>query len=354
MHNYKDNFDNALNYSTAKATMVWWRIVIMGILGTVYMGLAYVGYIKVAAQFLTPESIALAASAGAAKQIAFEPGGILLASFMLPIGVVLIVFLGGSLFASDSINMIAVFSQVIKVRTMFRKWLIVLTANVMGGFLIAFVMWWGNVFNARDIKVIAFIVEAKTETEWWMVIGNSFAANIIVAGMIWASLATSNPVGKIAIIMLPFGLFVLTGFNLVVSNAIVFAFAILSNDRVAPWLTEPGEWIGRAIYINFFPSALGNWLSGALFLPGLYYLLIKFKVKPGSRLLNLGIFKMAEEGTKIESSEKTFFYTPFDATCKFNTESTFNPFRTAYRKIKRKMFPNQTEHNHASHKNHKH
>ncbi|OYD26593.1 formate transporter [Mycoplasma testudineum] len=280
MRNYKTNFDNAVEYGLSKGKMPWWKIFIMGFLGSIYVGIAYVGYVKIAAAFINN-----AESVG--TSLAFNPGGLVLASAIFPVGLLFIVFLGGSLFTSDNLSMLGVLSKKASFRSLFRKWFFVLLANTIGAFFIAYVLRIANAFHGDELRVISWLIAKKTFDDWYAIIASAFVSNILVAGTVWASLATTQSIGKIFVIYFPITLFALTGFHHVVANIIIFAIGISYNAEITELIGQ--AWIGRAVYNNVLPATLGNWLSGAIFLPIMYWLLVKYKAKPYSLLQTIGV-----------------------------------------------------------------
>lgn len=285
MHDYTSNFDNAIHFALKKANADWWKIIILGILASIYVGIGYIAYIYVASAF--QENIVDISS------IHFGGAAVVAASATFPVGLIMIVFLGGSLFTSDNLSMLAFITKKTKFSSLVRKWSYVLLGNIIGGFLIASLVRAGSIFNDAQLLVLKYIIDKKIMFEWWAVLFSAILCNIIVAGTIWASLATTQSIGKIFIIFFPIWVFAIIGFHHVVANAILFSMGLLYADNPiiagGTFTTQEGSqlnyginlltWSTKALYANLLPSMIGNWLAGAIILPYAYLSVVKLKTK---------------------------------------------------------------------------
>ena len=336
MKDYKDNFYNAIDYAIKKTKAPAYKLILLGIMGSLYVAIAYVAFIIIIANFdgvITEKVIAInGVDTVVGKTISLHSGALITAAAIFPVGIILIIFLGGSLFTSDNLTMIAWITKKTKLLPIVIKWMYTLIGNVLGGFLAGAIIRAGNVLGTENYQLIlGYLSGKKIALEWYYVIFSGILCNIIVAGSVWASLAAKHSSAKLFIIYFPIWLFAIVGFQHVVANAILFAMtwfysinpdehkAILaginlaSNDAVhhLGWVPnfiinhttpETGligsgkdqisvdaakqinyQWINlgnfsiSAIFANLLPASLGNWFSGAIILPYAYYWLSGWK-----------------------------------------------------------------------------
>ncbi|MGL4343197.1 MAG: formate/nitrite transporter family protein [Metamycoplasmataceae bacterium] len=268
MVGYKENFVNAIDFAVHKTKYSFWKLILLGIMGSFYVGLGYIAFIYIISKNQDWEAIEQGAS------IVISGGTLVLASALFPVGLLLIIFLGGSLFTSDNLTSIAILTKKAKIRPVVIKWCLTLFGNIVGAFIIAAICRGGHIFSDRDLQVLSEIISSKVNKEWWNVFFSGILCNILVAGTVWATLATKHSIAKIFLIYFPIWLFAIVGFQHVVANVILFAFGWVHPDN--PFIANIGdlslnEWTFNAIFINLLPAMVGNWLSGSIFLPFIYF-----------------------------------------------------------------------------------
>lgn len=305
MYDYKSNFSNALEYGYLKSRMAFSKTLVMGIMASIYVGIAYIVYIQMASVFLTisPEG-----------EISVSGHGWIIASLIFPVGLIMITLLGGSLFTSDTLVMLAYFDKRARLRRIALNLVIVLLGNIIGGFIVAAIARGGNIFNEKNLMVIQYLATHKSFSGFSSLYSIFFSAifcNIIVAGTVWSTLATRGATGKILIIFLFIWLFTISGFQHVIANMIVFSFAWLHADvpytitqtagstnealeiprtitkSLYEWInantqTNDGlnfDWTIKAFAFNFLPALVGNLIAGAILLPSAYWFLVRYKAK---------------------------------------------------------------------------
>ena len=325
MKDYKDNFYNAIDYAVKKTKAPAFKLILLGIMGSLYVAIAYVAFIMILANFdgvITNQVDELGRVIG--RSINIHSGALVTGAAIFPVGIILIIFLGGSLFTSDNLTMIAWITKKTKLPPIIIKWMYTLSGNVIGGFLAGAIIRAGNVLGSEDFQLIlGYLSGKKINLEWYYVFFSGILCNIIVAGSVWASLAAKHSSAKLFIIYFPIWLFAVVGFQHVVANAILFAMtwfytispteqnAILAGINLAsnsavhslgyiptflinhtpvPGNFDPNvlqainkNWVSLgtftlgAVFANLLPAALGNWFSGAIILPYAYYWLSGWK-----------------------------------------------------------------------------
>ncbi|WGI36775.1 formate/nitrite transporter family protein [Mesomycoplasma lagogenitalium] len=327
MQDYKSNFSNAIDYGYQKTKLVWWKHLLMGMMASIYVGIGYIGYIYVlgwfgADQVETNGHFYLAGNA------------LFLAAMVFPVGIIMITILGGSLFTSDSLQSLAVMTKKARATKVLRNLFWVLVGNFLGGLFVAILLKLSHAFKDDQLRVLEFIISKKISYTWTEVFASALLCNILVAGTVWACLATNSTSGKILIMFFFIWVFAIAGFQHVVANGILFAFGwlfqnteyttfandadfqewihegLISAERVAEMKAENPvnnnsyyeftttlnemieinsrhklpeysslNWTGKALLPNLLSAMVGNWFSGAIFLPVVYWALIKFKPK---------------------------------------------------------------------------
>ncbi|MDK2819634.1 MAG: formate/nitrite transporter family protein, partial [Mycoplasmataceae bacterium] len=284
MHDYNDNFNNAIEYAVKKTKLTWWKLILLGMMGCIYVGIAYISFVLIITGMQEPgtflpgwqDKLAL----GTAPAINMGGWPLIIAAALFPVGLLLIIFLGGSLFTSDNLTSIAIMTKRVKIPPVILKWFLTLLGNLIGAFIIAGLARGANVFGDKQLFILQQIIAKKVHLEWWQAFISGILCNILVAGTVWSTMATKHSIAKIFLIYFPIWLFAIVGFQHVTANSILFAFGWAHADN--PIMQNIGQgifnvpisladWSFRSVFINMIPAMIGNWLSGAIFLPFTYF-----------------------------------------------------------------------------------
>lgn len=244
---------------TKKLENKWQKTILLSILGGFFIGIGVIAYIC------------------AKTYLGIMAGGIVGAS-LFPIGLLMCVFMGGSIFTSDSLVSLAWLNKRAKLTKIWIHWGIVIFFNFVGVMILAIVTYLAHIYNAGDMKaMLAKIVYVKTDVEWYATFGSAILCNFLVAGALFMANGTTNEFAKAFLVWMSVAIFVFAGFQHVVANLYVFSAGWLQfGDHVT---------IGTTVYHfdqfdtwfqNLIPALIGNWLSGAIVIPGAYYLLDKW------------------------------------------------------------------------------
>ncbi len=284
MHDYKDNFNNGIEFAIKKTQLTWWKLIFLGIMGCIYVGIAYIAFIMIIAGMQDSSVFASGWQENLALNIAppinMTGWPLIVAAAIFPVGLLLIVFLGGSLFTSDNLTSIAILTKQVKIPPVVLKWFLTLLGNIIGALLIAALARGAHVFSDKHLFVLNQIIAKKVHMEWWQAFFSGVLCNILVAGTVWSTMATRHSIAKIFLIYFPIWLFAIVGFQHVTANFILFSFGWTHADSsimqsvgqgVFDIPLTFGDWSFRSIFINMIPAMFGNWLSGAVFLPFVYF-----------------------------------------------------------------------------------
>lgn len=336
MKEYKENFSNAIDYAVHKLENSAFKMILLGFLGSLYVGIAYLVFILI-----------LGSWDGVIQNWEFDENNILTKKFsisipsvalftaaaLFPVGIMLILFLGGSLFTSDNLTMLAWITkrkvsngENVKMIKIFVKWMYTLLGNILGGLFFGAITRACNFFGNENYQlVLGYLCGKKIALEWYYTIVSGFLCNILVAGSVWASFAAKHSSAKIFLIYFPIWLFAIAGFQHVVANGILFSMSLFyminpneqqiilqginysvnhhifedftgkSKDQIKNIFNEnikniwiySGSYIFKLFFANLIPAALGNWISGSLFLPYVYYYLSGHKKNSKRNIHNL-------------------------------------------------------------------
>lgn len=302
MVNYKQNFINAVDYAAYKTKYSYWKLILLGIMGSVYVGLGYIVFIYILSKGQDWDAIY-----SGTKDIHISGAYLALAAALFPIGLLLIIFLGGSLFTSDNLTSLAILTKKAKIAPVVVKWGLTLAGNIIGAFIIAAIVRLGGIFSNKDLLLLSSVIHHKVILQWYNVLFSGLLCNILVAGTVWATLATKHSIAKIFLIYFPIWLFAIAGFQHVVANSILFAFGWLHGDtgifqhlgalpvfkegfigdfnHIESWKAHDGtgmglgDWTFYAVFANLIPAMIGNWISGSIILPLVYFYLSESNVK---------------------------------------------------------------------------
>ncbi len=322
MREYKNNFKHAVAYATHKLDNSPFKMILLGMLGSIYVGIAYLVFIVIIGSWDgVIENVYSADGSTIIYKSIHIPGlALFTAAALFPVGIILILFLGGSLFTSDNLTMLSWITKQkdssgnhVKFRKIVIKWMYTLIGNIIGGILFGAITRAADFFANENYQLIlGYICGKKLHMSWYFVIFSGFLCNILVAGSVWATLATNHSSAKILLIYFPIWLFAIAGFQHVVANAILFSMGLfyminpseqstifyginwqLNQEAIkelgesyktlnnfVDWKTSftsvynkcpnAGYYVFKVIFTNLLPAAIGNWVSGSIFLPYTY------------------------------------------------------------------------------------
>ncbi len=247
--------DEIIEMAVKKAKNKGINIFLLGALAGMFIGLAYIGYLT-ATQVLSLHDKGIAKLVGAC---------------IFPVGIMLVLFVGGSLFTGNNLVSIAYLDKKIPVSKVLINWVIVWTGNFFGAVLTAFLLSKTEIFHSHEL-VAATVSLAEHKVELTAVEGivSGFFCNILVALAVWMTYAGKDLTSKLLACWFPVMLFALAGYQHSVANMFVlFMGKIL----------EPSAYGFGVIFKNLFNVSIGNILSGGIFLPIIYYYIYKINHK---------------------------------------------------------------------------
>jgi len=235
--------------------------------------------------------ISLGAEASSAASYGIEPTGLAktLAGVIFPIGLMMIVLVGGQLFTSSCMNISTVFESKKKLTSMMTNLVLVYLTNFVGAFLVAYAInscgqlnYSSGALGAYTIKIAA----AKLSLDFNTALVSGILCNVMVCLAVVMASAAKDVAGKIFAVFFPIFLFIISGFEHSVANMYYIPAGILASANP--------EYVQKAIELyhvtpqqlelftfqnmfvnNLLPVTIGNMIGGGLLVSGFLYLIHK-------------------------------------------------------------------------------
>lgn len=246
--------DEIIKMAVKKAKNKGINIFLLGILAGMFVALAYVGY-------LTATQVLMGVDKGLGKFVG---------ACIFPVGIMLVLFVGGSLFTGNNLVSIAFLDKQIGIGKVILNWIIVWSGNFVGSILTAFLLLKSEIFHSKELVALTIdIAKHKLELTPTEAIISGFFCNVLVALGVWMTFAGRDLISKLWAAWFPIMLFALSGYQHSVANMYILSMAKFLSPHA---LEIP------AIFNNLFFVSIGNILSGGIFVPIAYYYLYKINV----------------------------------------------------------------------------
>lgn len=212
------------------------------------------------------------------------------AGAVFPIGLMLIVLLGGELFTGNCLISMAVYDKKAKLKGMIRNLTIVYISNFIGAALMAWMINNCGQLNFSDGGAGAFTIKValgKVGIDSMQAIVSGILCNVLVCLAIFMAATAKDVAGKCIAIFFPIFVFVISGFEHCVANMYYIPAGIFAahNPLYAAKATElygitaeqlSGLSFGT-IFSNLIPVTIGNIIGGMVFVGLLYWYLYRKK-----------------------------------------------------------------------------
>lgn len=214
---------------------------ILGFLGGAFVGVGYLSYILVAGSF---------------------PGmtGHLIGSFLFPIGLTLILMVGGELITGNmTVVSLAMLNKEVSVKEMIVNWIWITLGNAIGAMTIALVFGVYLEMLAPYSEFINTLAAGKVSPSLMQVFVSGIGCNWIVGLAIWLYNVMQDGFAKLVGAWIPTAIFVLLSFQHSVANVFVFSASYAYGGIDIP-----------SALTNFAFSYLGNIVGGLVFVSLIY------------------------------------------------------------------------------------
>ena len=212
------------------------------------------------------------------------------AGAVFPIGLMLIVLLGGELFTGNCLISMAVYDKKAKLKGMIRNLTIVYISNFIGAALMAWMINNCGQLNFSDGGAGAFTIKValgKVGIDSMRAIVSGILCNVLVCLAIFMAATAKDVAGKCIAIFFPIFVFVISGFEHCVANMYYIPAGIFAshNPLYAAKATElygiTAEQLSGlnfgTMFSNLIPVTIGNIIGGMVFVGLLYWYLYRKK-----------------------------------------------------------------------------
>lgn len=193
---------------------------------------------------------------------ALGPMGKFVGAIMFPVGIMFVILVGGALFTGNCLVAMAYFGKQITLKAFMKDLAFVWLGNLVGSVFAGFLMVNAKMLDANSLATVVALVGKKTSLPFMTAVASGFLCNVLVAAAVWKSYAAKDATGKILSCFFPVMIFAYLGFEHVVANMTYFSLVLFASPSSID--------LTKVVLNNFVPVTLGNFLSGAIFLPLVY------------------------------------------------------------------------------------
>lgn len=212
------------------------------------------------------------------------------AGAVFPIGLMLIVLLGGELFTGNCLISMAVYDKKAKLKGMIRNLTIVYISNFIGAALMAWMINNCGQLNFSDGGAGAFTIKValgKVGIDPMQAIVSGILCNVLVCLAIFMAATAKDVAGKCIAIFFPIFVFVISGFEHCVANMYYIPAGIFAAQNPL-YVAKATELYGitaeqlsglnfGTMFSNLIPVTIGNVIGGMVFVGLLYWYLYRKK-----------------------------------------------------------------------------
>lgn len=211
-----------------------------------------------------------------------------LAGAIFPVGLMMIVFVGGELFTGNCLIVMDVFAKRVTLGKMLRNLVVVYFSNFIGALLVDVLILYSGNLDYTDGLLGAYTIKValgKIALEPITAVTSGILCNILVCVAILMATAAKDITGKVLAIFFPIWAFVIGGFEHCVANMFYIPLGIMAAGN-ADYVAKAQEAYGITTeqladlsvmnsLLNFIPVTIGNMIGGMLVVGGFCFLIYK-------------------------------------------------------------------------------
>jgi formate/nitrite transporter len=202
-----------------------------------------------------------------------NPGLIqVISGFLWPIGLSMVMLLGGELFLGNTMMVTAVVARRASWPAVLKNWLLVYLGNLTGGLLISVLVVFSGQLNLSNGRLALYTIQlahSKTILSFGATTILGILCNILVCTAVLCSLSAKDTPGRIMGASIPVVFFIISGFENAVANMYLIPVGILAlnQPQYAPLAVQAGIFpshLNWNIYLlrNLLPVTIGNLIGG--------------------------------------------------------------------------------------------
>ncbi len=261
MNNPKEIIEANMKGAVTKATLPLGRMIVLGIMAGMFIALGGA---------ISNTAVHDIANVGLART---------LAGVIFPVGLLMIILVGGELFTGNCLMIMATMNKQIKVSALLRNLVVVYFSNLLGSLIIDVLIFYsgnldytGGALGAYTIKVAL----GKVNIAPGKAIVSGILCNFLVCMAILMATSAKDVIGKIFATWFPIFAFVIGGFEHIVANMFYIPTGILAASN-PDYVAKAQELYGitseqlsaldlSGLIHNFIPVTIGNVLGGMVFI----------------------------------------------------------------------------------------
>lgn len=270
LHSPKEIIDLNISGAVNKANLKLSRMIAMGILAGMFIAVGGV---------TSNTAVHSITNVGLART---------LAGCLFPIGLLMIVLVGGELFTGNCLMVMAALDKRIKISLFLRNLVVVFFSNLLGSLIMDVLIFYSGNLNIGNSALGAYTIKValdKATITPLRGIASGILCNFLVCMAILKGAAAKDAAGKIMATWFPICAFVLNGFEHVVANMYYIPIGIMAATNPA-YTAKAEELYGitatqlQSLHIggvlsNLIPVTIGNILGGMFIGFVLYYINVK-------------------------------------------------------------------------------
>lgn len=243
-----------------KATKSFKSAFYLAMTAGIFIGLAFVFYITV-----TTDSSAI-------------PWGVskLLGGLAFSMGLLLVVVVGGELFTSSTLTLIARASNKITTVQMLKNWAVVYFGNYIGATFLVCLIFFSGLYNSDHgqwgLNALQ-VAQHKLHHSFIEALALGIMCNIMVCLGIWMAFGANTITDKFFAVLLPVAMFVASGFEHSIANMFMVPIGMMIQQFASPefWTAiahTPSDFadltFSHFIINNLIPVTIGNIIGGGV------------------------------------------------------------------------------------------
>lgn len=209
-----------------------------------------------------------------------------LAGAIFPVGLIMLVIIGGELFTGNTMMTMALADRKITVLQMLRNWIVVYLSNMLGAVLIACFVYASGQYDYSAGGLGAYTIKVamgKSGIDFSKALFSGILCNILVCVAVLMAGAAKDIIGKLFAAFFPIFVFVISGFEHCVANMYYIPSGMIAatNDTYVNKACELYGYtaeqiheqltIGHFLGTNLLPVTIGNIIGGGIIVGlGLY------------------------------------------------------------------------------------
>ena len=208
-----ETIDGNIKAGVTKANLNIWKMIFMGVMAGGFI--AFGGEASnVAAHAIT--------NVGLARVVA---------GLIFPVGLMMIVLVGGELFTGNCLLIMDIMDKKVTVAQVIRNLVVVYFSNMLGAFIVTALTFWSRQFNYSSGLLGAYTIKVavgKCSLDFFPAFCSGILCNILVCIAILMAGTAKDIIGKLFAILFPILAFVTSGFEHCVANMFYIPAGILA------------------------------------------------------------------------------------------------------------------------------